>query len=73
MQFKIDQELYIGCGACEETCPEIFELYDDLSYVVLDPVPEELQASALDAEAGCPVEAISHEDCKPRLKCGGVV
>lgn len=62
MKFKVDQELCIGCGACEETCPEIFELYDDKSNVILDPVPEELQASALEAEDGCPVEAISHED-----------
>jgi ferredoxin len=62
MKFTVDQELCIGCGACEETCPEIFELYDDLSYVVLDPVPDELQQSALAAEDDCPVEAISHED-----------
>jgi ferredoxin len=38
MKFKVDQELCIGCGACEETCPEIFELYHDLSYVVLDKI-----------------------------------
>jgi ferredoxin len=61
MKFTVDQETCIGCGACEGTCPEVFELPDDTSTVVLDPVPEELQASALEAEADCPVGAISHE------------
>jgi ferredoxin len=61
MKFKVDQDLCIGCGACEETCPEVFELPDDTSQVKLDPVPEELKASALEAEEGCPVDAISHD------------
>jgi len=60
MNFKVDQDACIGCGACEATCPEVFELVDDKSQVKLNPVPEEYQASALDAENGCPVSAISH-------------
>lgn len=60
MKFKVDQELCIGCGACEGVCPEVFEL-DDKSQVKLDPVPEEFQECALEAEENCPVEAISHE------------
>lgn len=61
MKFKVDQELCIGCGACEGVCPEIFELVDDKSQVKLDPVPEEFQTCALEAEVNCPVQAISHE------------
>ena len=61
MKFTVDQELCIGCGACEATCPKVFELEGDKSQVILDPVPEELQESALQAEDGCPVDAISHE------------
>lgn len=60
MKFIVDQELCIGCGACEGTCPEVFEL-DDKSQVKLDPVPEEFQECALEAEGNCPVQAISHE------------
>ncbi len=60
MNFKVDQELCISCGACEGTCPEVFEL-DDKSQVKLDPVPEEFQACALEAEENCPGQAISHE------------
>lgn len=60
MKFIVDQELCIGCGACEGTCPEVFEL-DDKSQVKLDPVPEEFQECALEAEENCPVQAISHE------------
>ena len=61
MKFKVDQELCIGCGACEGTCPEVFELVDDKSQVKLNPVSEEFQEAALEAEGNCPVKAISHE------------
>ena len=61
MTFTVNQDLCIGCGACESTCPEVFELVDSTSHAKLDPVPEELQESALSAEDGCPAQAISHE------------
>ncbi|MBP7828982.1 MAG: ferredoxin [Kiritimatiellae bacterium] len=61
MKFKVDHDLCIGCGACERTCPAVFELAGDQSSVKLDPVPPEHQEKALKAEDGCPVSAISHE------------
>ena len=61
MKFTVDLELCVGCGACEATCQEVFELVDDKSQVKLDPVPEEFQEGALEAEENCPVQAISHE------------
>ncbi len=61
MNVTVDQELCIGCAACEGTCPEVFELKDDKSQVILSPVPEALRSSAMDAEEACPVGAISHE------------
>ena len=62
MKFTVDQNLCVGCGACECRCPEVFELVDDKSQVKLDPVPKELEEAALSAESGCPVGAISHEE-----------
>ena len=59
MKFVVDAETCIACGACEETCPEVFEV-DDISTVKMDSVPADLEASALAAEEGCPVDAISH-------------
>ncbi len=61
MTFSVDQDLCVGCGACESTCPDVFHLVDDKSQVKLDPVPEELQAAAVLAEDGCPAQAISHQ------------
>ena len=61
MKFKVDQELCIGCGLCESTCPEVFKLDNNKSQVILNPVPDAHQVAALDAEDGCPVDAISHE------------
>jgi len=61
MKFAVDHDLCIGCGACESTCPAVFELEEDKSHVKLDPVPEEHVEAALAAEDGCPVGAISHE------------
>ncbi len=61
MKFTVDQELCIGCEACNGICPEVFEFPNDKSQVKLDPVPAALQESALKAEKGCPVEAISHK------------
>ncbi len=61
MKFKVDQELCVGCGACQATCPEVFKLVDDKSQVILNPVPEELEMSAIEAEDGCPMGAISHD------------
>ena len=61
MKFKVDQDACVGCGVCEAECPEVFEMEGDKAQVILDPVPEELQAAALSAEQACPVQAISHE------------
>lgn len=56
----VDRDLCIGCGLCEETCPEVFRMGNDgIAYVIdRDPAPEtygDVQA----AVELCPVSAIS--------------
>ncbi len=49
----------IGCGACTAVCPEVFDLNaDGLAENIVGEVPAELEASAAEAAAACPVEAI---------------
>jgi len=60
MKFSVDREVCIGCGACESTCPDVFEQVDGKSHVKLNPVPEAYRGDALQAEEGCPVGAIAH-------------
>ena len=58
MRVSINKDLCIGCGACEATCPEVFKLVEEVSTVLMNSIPDNLKDLVLDAEAGCPVEAI---------------
>jgi len=56
----IDQEECVGCGNCEEMCPEVFRLNEDGEAEVHDPegASEDKIQEALDS---CPVECIHWE------------
>ncbi len=63
MKVYVDKELCIGCEACVDICPEVFEIRDDLAVVKLDDdVPEDLEAAVEEAAESCAVEAIIIED-----------
>jgi ferredoxin len=62
MRVEVDEDLCTGCGACEEICPEVFELEDDLAQVIVDEVPEDSEDAAQEAADSCPVEAIIVEE-----------
>lgn len=63
MKPKVDEDLCIGCGLCEDTCPEVFRLLDDGYAHVINEEPEaELYGCARDAADSCPVAAISIEE-----------
>lgn len=58
----IDEEECIGCGTCEEICPEVFKLNDKTDKAeVVDPkgAPEDQIEEAIEA---CPVECIHWEE-----------
>ena len=58
----VDEEECIGCGSCEEICPDVFVLNEDTEKAeVINPEggPEDLIEEAMEA---CPVECIQWED-----------
>lgn len=56
----VDEELCIGCGLCQDTCPDVFLLEDDgLAHVINESPGPELYAEVREAAEVCPVEAIS--------------
>jgi ferredoxin len=59
MKVIVDQDVCIGSGNCEATCPNLFKVVDGKSQVKADPVPEGDENCAKEAVDGCPVGAIS--------------
>jgi ferredoxin len=56
----VDDDCCGGFGQCVTRCPEVFELTDAGYAVVLLPdVPAEFEALVLQAEQGCPTNAIT--------------
>ena len=47
-----------ACGLCCDTCPEVFEMGDDMAVVIVDEVPPEHEDAVEQAADECPVEAI---------------
>ena len=55
----VDQERCIGCGLCEETMPDVFQLGDYTASVVAPSILADRLTSLKIAARDCPVEAIS--------------
>ena len=51
-----------ACGLCADTCPQVFELGDDIAQVLVDVVPPEFADDVQQAAEECPVEAIIIEE-----------
>lgn len=47
-----------ACGLCVDTCPEVFEMGDDIAQVIVDEVPEEHEEAVKQAAEECPSESI---------------
>lgn len=52
----------IGCGLCEESCPEVFSMTDEgVAKATETEVPAECETAAAEAMDGCPVGVIVEE------------
>lgn len=58
MKVKIEEGC-IGCGLCESTCPNVFELSSEgLSQVISQPQNEDDENGSKEAAMSCPVSVI---------------
>ncbi len=62
MKASVDEDLCTGCGLCEDTCPEVFEMGDEIAKVIVGVVPAEAEDTCREAAESCPVEAIIIEE-----------
>ncbi len=60
MKVQVSHDKCEGHGKCQQAAPEVFELRDDdLSYVLVDDVSDELRPKVERAIRLCPRQAIS--------------
>ncbi len=58
MKVKVDPDLCTGCELCVDTCPDVFEMQDDLAVAKVDTVPDGMEDDVQEAADSCPAEAI---------------
>jgi ferredoxin len=61
MKAVVSEDLCIGSGNCEDTCPGVFKVVDGVSRVQVEVVPQEEENKVQQAVDGCPGGAISIE------------
>lgn len=61
MKAYVNEECIL-CGLCADMCPDIFELGDEKSEVVVDEIPPEQQDCCREAAESCPTDAIEIDD-----------
>jgi ferredoxin len=57
MTVKIE-DTCTACGLCVDTCPDVFDMGDEMAKVIVDEVPQEFEEDVQQAADECPVEAI---------------
>jgi ferredoxin len=62
MKVKVDADLCTACGVCEEICPEVFEVTEEVAELKADEVPAEHEDSCRESAESCPTEAIIIEE-----------
>ena len=61
MRAFVDQDMCIGCGLCEGTCSEVFQMNDEGKAEAYADTTEEHRDAVMEAIDGCPVSAIREE------------
>lgn len=62
MKIYVDQELCIGCGACVDVAPDLFDYNDaDLVDAIVDEVSADQEDLVQEAIDSCPTDAIKAE------------
>jgi ferredoxin len=59
---EIDYDLCQSHGVCAATAPEIFEVRDDGTYIIMEEVPESLREKLQKCVELCPEQAISFKE-----------
>ncbi|HID71710.1 MAG TPA: ferredoxin [Thermoplasmata archaeon] len=61
MKASVDPDACIGCGLCENLCPEVFEMDEEkgISVVKVDEIAEDAEECTKQAVEECPSSAIS--------------
>nr|WP_249030988.1 ferredoxin [Thermosipho africanus] len=60
VKVRVDEATCIGCGVCENLCPDVFKIGDDMKAKVLQ--AETDLDCAKDAADSCPTSAITVEE-----------
>jgi ferredoxin len=61
MKASVDAGICVGCGLCEQVCPDVFKMEDDKAVVKVEAVPDSAADACRDAADQCPVTAITVE------------
>ncbi len=63
MRVRVNEDLCVGCEACAEVCPELFEMQGEMAVPRIDDdVPEELEDICRETADTCPAESIILEE-----------
>ena len=62
MRAYVDQEMCIGCGLCEETCSEVFQMNDAGKAEAYADTADENCDAVMEAINSCPVSEIREEE-----------